>query len=102
MPEIRDGGRWKSETAFRTYVDILGAQHVSAQLRLQAHSEVIDFLNVHLTTGYTWPTFNIADSAIVVGVVVLMADVFLHDPDAERTDADGADELMPETSSQAN
>lgn len=33
---------------------------------------VIDFLDFHLQKKYTWPAFNIADSAIVVGVAVLL------------------------------
>lgn len=32
---------------------------------------VIDFLDVHIKNIYSWPVFNIADSAIVVGVSVL-------------------------------
>jgi signal peptidase II len=47
--------------------------------------EVIDFLDVHLTNSYTWPTFNVADSAIVIGVILLMIEVFL----AEEPDEDG-------------
>ena len=57
------------------------------------YGEVIDFLNFHLLGGYTWPTFNIADSAIVVGVAVLMADVFLHGE---------AEEFVQETTSEAH
>jgi signal peptidase II len=34
------------------------------------HGAVIDFLDFHLLT-YHWPAFNIADSAIVVGVLML-------------------------------
>ncbi|MDR1333931.1 MAG: signal peptidase II [Holosporaceae bacterium] len=34
------------------------------------YKAVIDFLDFHLLT-YHWPAFNIADSAIVVGVLVL-------------------------------
>lgn len=49
------------------------------------YGEVIDFLDVHLYAGYTWPTFNIADSAIVVGVAVLMLEIFLQD-DGEPTE----------------
>lgn len=41
--------------------------------------EVIDFLDVHLTSGYTWPTFNVADSAIVIGVILLVIEIFLND-----------------------
>lgn len=33
---------------------------------------VIDFLDFHIQKVYTWPAFNIADSAIVVGVSVLL------------------------------
>jgi signal peptidase II len=47
------------------------------------YGEVIDFLDVHLWGGYTWPTFNIADSAIVVGVAIMMIEVFLHDEEGE-------------------
>lgn len=33
---------------------------------------VIDFLDFHLQSVYSWPAFNIADSAIVCGVGVLL------------------------------
>ncbi len=41
------------------------------------YGEVIDWLEFQLTATYTWPTFNIADSTIVVGVAILMVEVFL-------------------------
>ena len=41
------------------------------------YSEVIDFLDVHLWGGYVWPTFNVGDSAIVVGVGLLMLEILL-------------------------
>lgn len=44
-----------------------------------AYGEVIDFIDVHLWFGYTWPTFNLADSFIVVGIVFLFLDVFEND-----------------------
>ncbi|MCP5042070.1 MAG: signal peptidase II [bacterium] len=43
--------------------------------------EVVDFLDVHLPGGYTWPTFNVADSAIVIGVTLLVLEVFLAQED---------------------
>jgi signal peptidase II len=33
-------------------------------------SAVVDFIDVHWR-GYHWPAFNVADSAITVGVIVL-------------------------------
>lgn len=39
---------------------------------------VIDFLDFHLNNKYSWPAFNIADSAIVVGVCALMLFMFLE------------------------
>ena len=40
--------------------------------------EVIDFLNVHWYDHY-WPAFNVADSAICVGVVLLAIDMFIEE-----------------------
>lgn len=37
---------------------------------------VIDFLDFHYKNTYSWPAFNIADSAIVVGVFILLGTVF--------------------------
>lgn len=50
------------------------------------HGEVIDFLDVHLWSGYTWPTFNVADSAIVIGVGLMIIEVFFFDAPADRTE----------------
>lgn len=55
--------------------------------------EVIDFLDVHLWGGYTWPTFNIADSSIVVGVAFLIAQVFLEE------ELEPSDPVVPDSSS---
>jgi signal peptidase II len=40
-----------------------------------ALGHVIDFLDVH-ALGYHWPAFNVADSAITVGAVLLVWDGF--------------------------
>ena len=39
---------------------------------------VIDFLEVHWFEKAYWPAFNIADSAIVVGVALLLIDTFVR------------------------
>jgi signal peptidase II len=36
---------------------------------------VVDFLNFHID-NYYWPAFNVADSAICVGVAILLIDSF--------------------------
>lgn len=40
--------------------------------------EVIDFLDAHWKTHH-WPAFNVADSAICVGVFLLAIDMFLEE-----------------------
>lgn len=40
---------------------------------------VIDFLDVH-AAGWHWPAFNLADSAITVGVAVLLAHGLFFEP----------------------
>ena len=42
---------------------------------------VVDFLQLH-AAGYYWPAFNVADSAISVGVVMLVIDSFRGKPQA--------------------
>ena len=41
---------------------------------------VADFLDFHVG-GYHWPAFNVADSAIVVGVALILLDGFVNKPD---------------------
>lgn len=43
---------------------------------------VVDFLDVYYGS-YHWPAFNIADSAICVGAVLLIFDSFRHKPEPE-------------------
>lgn len=59
------------------------------------HGEVIDWLDFHLAS-YTWPTFNIADSCIVVGVAVLILEVFLYGEDLEE-DPEAAEAVIADT-----
>jgi signal peptidase II len=45
---------------------------------------VVDFLDFYAGT-YHWPSFNVADSAIVVGALLLVADIlFTKSPERER------------------
>lgn len=62
--------------------------NLTDRLRL---SEVVDFLNVHLTASYTWPTFNVADSAIVIGVILLIVEIFRAEENGEGDEAESSD-----------
>lgn len=46
---------------------------VSNVLDRMVHGAVVDFLDFHVA-GYHWPAFNVADSAISVGVVLILID----------------------------
>jgi signal peptidase II len=55
------------------------------------HGEVVDFLDFRLIGGYIWPTFNMADCWIVVGVALLMIQMFFEpEPAAESESGDPA------------
>ncbi|MBT3505325.1 MAG: lipoprotein signal peptidase [Piscirickettsiaceae bacterium] len=43
---------------------------------------VIDFLDVYIGTSH-WPAFNVADSAICVGAVLLILDSFKSEPESQ-------------------
>jgi len=44
---------------------------------------VIDFIDVH-AYGYHWPAFNLADSAIVMGVALILVEGFIPNRSASR------------------
>ncbi|WP_437910422.1 signal peptidase II [Sorangium sp. So ce327] len=49
---------------------------------------VIDFIQVRLTSTFVWPTFNVADIAIVVGVGLMAIDMFSpHRPELKASGA---------------
>jgi signal peptidase II len=67
------------------------------------YGEVIDFLDFRLFGGYVWPTFNMADTWIVVGVGILMFEMFLEpesppDPELLVQDSELDPTLSPDAS----
>jgi signal peptidase II len=48
------------------------------------YGEVIDFLHFRLLGGYSWPDFNLADSFIVVGVGLLVLELFATEGEEEQ------------------
>ncbi len=53
---------------------ILGGAMGNLVDRIFRH-EVVDFLHFRLWRGYSWPDFNVADSAIVIGVGLLVLEL---------------------------
>lgn len=51
------------------------------------HGYVVDFISLHYA-GWYFPAFNIADSAITVGAVVLILDMFLGSRHAGHTQSE--------------
>jgi signal peptidase II len=38
------------------------------------HGFVVDFIEFHVKESFHWPTFNVADSAITIGIALLLID----------------------------
>lgn len=64
---------------------VLGGAVGNLYDRIHLHY-VIDFLEVYVF-GYHWPDFNVADSAITVGAVLLLAEMMWPDGSAKATAA---------------
>ena len=53
---------------------------------------VVDFIDFHIHDSYHWPTFNVADSAITIGIALLLIDTIKSPSDeeaAEQSPVDG-------------
>ena len=48
--------------------------------------EVVDFLRFHIRNRYEWPSFNLADCAICVGVMLFIISMFFR-PEKKRKPA---------------
>jgi signal peptidase II len=51
--------------------------------------EVVDFIELHWQSLYSWPTFNVADSAICIGAVLLALEM-LREEKAARIRSSGS------------
>jgi signal peptidase II len=49
------------------------------------HGFVVDFIELHIQEVFHWPTFNVADSAITIGIALLLVDTVKH-PEIEETE----------------
>ncbi|MBU5611413.1 signal peptidase II [Geomonas azotofigens] len=73
VSKMRDDQTWNVASLSLIFSGALG--NMIDRVRL---GEVIDFLDVHWK-GHHWPAFNIADSAICVGVFILAVDMVLEE-----------------------
>jgi len=53
---------------------------------------VIDFIRFHIQDSFYWPTFNLADSTITIGVILLLLDGWLPHGKSETTENEPPDE----------
>lgn len=49
---------------------------------------VIDFIDWHAAGTYHWPTFNVADAAIVAGMVLFAIDIIFLEPKRRKKESD--------------
>ena len=54
------------------------------------YGAVVDFLRLQLWVGYSWPDFNVADSSIVIGVALLVLELFAREGES-LTDPPGTE-----------
>ncbi len=47
------------------------------------HGFVVDFIEFHINETFHWPTFNVADSAITIGIALLLIDT-VKNPEFEE------------------
>jgi signal peptidase II len=76
---------WKHSHSFSTMTIglslILGGAMGNLWDRI-IYGRVVDFLDFYVGS-YHWPAFNIADSAIVIGAILLISEIFFAKPAAE-------------------
>ena len=68
---VKDSDKWQILALSCVFAGAIG--NYIDRLRFRY---VIDFLDFHLQEKYTWPAFNIADAAIVGGVMFLLLLMF--------------------------
>lgn len=76
-----------AERVGRASLVMIGSGAIGNFIDRLKEGAVTDFLLVHVN-GYYWPAFNVADSLITVGVVLLACTILFHTPPAEDTPPD--------------
>jgi signal peptidase II len=73
------GGGWPARLA----IALIFGGAVGNLIDRARFGAVVDFVDAHYR-GYHWPAFNVADSAITIGVVLLALHLMLARPALER------------------
>lgn len=68
--------RGRGRTLFAASVPLIVSGALGNLIDRVRYGYVVDFIRFHLQDGWEWPTFNIADCGITVGVILLVLDGF--------------------------
>jgi signal peptidase II len=66
----------RGQTLFAWSVPMIVSGALGNLIDRVRYGYVVDFIRFHLQDGWEWPTFNIADCGITVGVILLVLDGF--------------------------
>jgi signal peptidase II len=55
---------------------------------------VIDFVEFHIKDIFYWPNFNVADSAITIGIALLLIDTIIYPNTAEMKNQSAGDDRL--------
>jgi signal peptidase II len=66
--------RWLLQVALAVTMGGILGNFADRMLR----GSVVDFIELHLKDRFHWPTFNLADSAITIGIALLLIDALRH------------------------
>jgi signal peptidase II len=69
--------RHAGETRFALALALILGGAIGNVIDRVLHGAVVDFLDFH-ALGWHWPAFNVADSGISVGAVLLILEGFVH------------------------
>lgn len=79
--------RWEQRLLPRLAIWLILAGALGNVVDRVRFGAVVDFLDFHVF-GYHWPAFNVADSSIVVGAVILVVDSLFGDRQTLRREGD--------------
>lgn len=65
----------RSRTLLRSALAIVTGGVMGNFMDRLIHGYVIDFIDFHIQDVFHWPAFNVADSAITIGIVLMFLDI---------------------------